>query len=91
MLTLIQIKLTTLQTGPECTRGCTNTATLTEAPRFLAAPVGGGGVSAGQHAGALQLVTSQAGEEGLPSRVEPAHGHIAVGRTPREIAAQHES
>lgn len=63
---------------------------LTEAPRFLSAPVGGASVCAGQHAGALQPVASQAGEEGLPSGVEAAHGHIAVGGTPRENAAQHE-
>lgn len=63
---------------------------LTEAPRFLSAPVGGASVRAGQHGGALQPVTSQAGEEGLASGVEAGHGHIAVGGTPRENAAQHE-
>lgn len=64
---------------------------LTEAARFLPAPVGGAGIPAGQHAEALQPVTSQAGEEGLPPRVEPANGHVAVGGPPRENAAQHES
>lgn len=46
---------------------------LTEAPRFLPAPVGGAGIPAGQHAEALQPVASQAGEEGLATRVEPAN------------------
>lgn len=64
---------------------------LTEAPRFLPAPVGGAGVDAGQHAEALQPVAAQAGEEGRPSGVEPANGHAAVGGPPREDAAQDES
>lgn len=64
---------------------------LTDAPRLLSAPVGGAGVPAGQHADALQPVTAQTGEEGLPSRVEPANRHVAVGRPPRETAAQRES
>lgn len=64
---------------------------LTEAPRFLPAPVGGAGIPAGQHAEALQPVTRQAGEEGLAAGVEPANGHVAVGGPPRENAAQHES
>lgn len=64
---------------------------LTEAPRFLPAPVGGGGVPAGQHAEALQPVAGQAGEEGRPSGVEPANGHAAVDGPPREDAAQDES
>lgn len=57
---------------------------------FLATPVGGAGIAAGQHAGALQLVARQTGEESLPSRVETAHRHITVERPLRKDAAQHE-
>lgn len=58
--------------------------------RFLAAPVGGAGIAAGQHTGALQPVAGQTGEESLPSRVQAAHGHVAVQRPLGEDAAQHE-
>lgn len=64
---------------------------LTEAPWFLPTPVGGAGIPAGQHAEALQPVAGQAGEEGLPSGVEPTNRHAAVGGPPREYAAQDES
>lgn len=62
---------------------------LTQALRFLATPVGGAGVAAGQHAGPLQLVAGEAGEESLPPGVKAAHRHVTVERPPGEDAAQH--
>lgn len=58
--------------------------------RFLATPIGGAGIAAGKHAGALQLVACEAGEESLSSRVETVHRHVAIEWPPREDAAQHE-
>ncbi len=63
---------------------------FTKAVWFLATPVGGASIAAGQHLGALQLVASQTGEESLTSRVETAHGHITIGRPLGKDAAQHE-
>lgn len=46
---------------------------FTKAVWFLATPVGGASVAAGQHTGALQLVASEAGKESLSSSMETAY------------------
>lgn len=58
--------------------------------RFLATPIGGAGIAAGEHAGALQLVAREAGEESLSPRVETVDRHVAIERPLGEDAAQHE-
>lgn len=57
---------------------------------FFATPVGGAGIAAGQHTGALQLVAGETGEESLPSRVKTAHRYITVERPLGEDTAQYE-
>lgn len=71
-------------------RFCSGGGDLTEAVRFLPAPVGGAGIAAGQHTGALELVAGQTGEEGLAARVEAGDGHVAVERPLGEDAAEDE-
>lgn len=57
---------------------------------FLATPVGGAGIAAGKHTGALQLVASETGEESLTSRVKTVHRYITVERPLGEDTAQYE-
>lgn len=57
---------------------------------LLATPIRGAGIAAGEHAGALQLVACEAGEERLSPRVETVHRHVAVEWPLREDTAQHE-
>lgn len=57
---------------------------------FLATPIGGAGIAAGESTGALQLVAGEAGEESLSSGVQTVHCHVAIERPLGEDTAQHE-
>lgn len=57
---------------------------------FLATPIRGAGIAAGEHARALQLVACEAREESLTPRVETVHRHVTVKWPLREATAQHE-
>lgn len=57
---------------------------------FLATPIGGAGIAAGEHAGSLQLVAGEAGEKSLSLRVQTVHCHVAIEWPLGEDAAQQE-
>lgn len=57
---------------------------------FLATPIGGASIAAGQHTGAVQLIARETREESLPSRVKTAHRYITVERPLGEDTAQYE-
>lgn len=57
---------------------------------FLATPIGGAGIAAGQYTGAMQLVARETREESLPARVKTAHRYITIERPLGEDTAQYE-
>lgn len=63
---------------------------LTHTPRLLPAPVRCGGVTAGEHTGALQFVAGETIEVSFPASMEVRHRDFAASRLFGERAAQHE-